>query len=233
MPPADREHRHESRGAGSDGADPALARLARHRLGRAGDVPARCDGSLPGARRAAGPRGRCVRGRGRDPLPDAGRWGHRLGRRGAWTHRVPERAARGRGHRALGRPPDLQLRLARGGHGRRDHARDPGGRPHLEHPEADPDPAGARPRAAGVRAHRKHSRHRRQEALQAPRRGLRRRVPGRGVPPGRARELPRPDRLGARRRDHDHDARARSSSASRSTPSARAPARSTTRSSTG
>ena len=35
------------------------------------------------------------------------------------THRVPERAARGRGAGPLGRPPDLQLRLAGRGHGRR------------------------------------------------------------------------------------------------------------------
>ena len=177
VPAADREHRHEPRGGGGDGADPALAGVARHRLGRAGHVPARRDGSLPRARRAARRRREGVRGRGRDPLPDARRGGHRLGRRGARAHRVPERAARGRRHRPLRRPPDLQLRLARGGHGRRDHARDPRGRPHLEHPEADPDPARARPRAAGVRAHREHPRHRREEALQAPRRGLGGRVP--------------------------------------------------------
>ena len=82
VPAADREHRHEPRGAGGDGADPALARLARDRLGRAGHVPARRDGPLPRARRAAR-RGRGgVRGRGRDPLPDARRGRHRLGRRG-------------------------------------------------------------------------------------------------------------------------------------------------------
>ena len=233
MPAADREHRHEPRGGGGDGADPALADLARHRLGRAGHVPARRDGPLPRARRAARRRRGGVRGRGRDPLPDARRGRHRLGRRGPRAHRVPERAARGRRHRPLGRPPDLQLRLAGGGHGRRDHARDPRRRPHLEHPEADPDPARARPRAAGVRAHREHPRHRREEALQAPRRGLGGRVPRRGIPPGGARELPRPDRLGAGRRDHDPLARRRSSSGSRSRRSARAPARSTMRSSTG
>ena len=46
-------------------------------------------------------------------------------------------------------------------------------------PEADPDPPRARPRAAGVRAHREHPRHRREEALQAPRRRLGGRVPRR------------------------------------------------------
>ena len=159
---------------------------------------------LPRARRAARRRREGVRGRGRDPLPDARRGRHRLGRRGPRAHRVPERAARGRRHRPLRRPRDVQLRLAGGGHGRRDHARDPRRRPHLEHPEADPDPPRARPRAAGVRAHREHPRHRREEALQAPRRRLGGRVPDGGIPPGGARELPRADRLGAGRRDHDH-----------------------------
>ena len=124
--------------------------------------------------------------------------------RGPWAHRVPERAARGRRHRPLRRPADVQLRVARGGHGRLDHARDPRRRPHLEHAEANPDPACPRSRAAHVRARRQHPRHRRQEAVEAPRRGLRRRVPGRGVPGRRARELPGADRMGARRRNHDH-----------------------------
>ena len=66
----------------------------------------------------------------------------------------PNDAARGRRDRPLGRPPDVQLRLAGRGHGRRDHARDPRRRPHLEHAEADPDPARARPRAARLRARR-------------------------------------------------------------------------------
>ena len=86
------------------------------------------------------------------------------------------------------------------------HPRDPRRRPHLEHAEAAADPARARPRATGVRPRREHPRHRRQEALEAPRRRLGRRVSRRGLHPGRRRQLPRPDRLGARRRDDDHDA---------------------------
>ena len=45
-----------------------------------------------------------------------------LGRRDPRAHRVPERAARGRRARPLRRASDVQLRLARRGHGRRDHA---------------------------------------------------------------------------------------------------------------
>ena len=64
-------------------------------------------------------------------MPDEGVTGWDDAVRG--PDRVPERAARGRRHRPLRRPPDVQLRLAGGGHGRRDHARDPRRRPHLEH----------------------------------------------------------------------------------------------------
>ena len=49
---------------------------------------------------------------------------------------VPERDARGRRPRPLGRPADLQLRHPGRGHGRPDHARDPRLRPRLEHAEA-------------------------------------------------------------------------------------------------
>ena len=78
-------------------------------------------------------------------MPDEGV--DRLGRRRPRPDRVPERAARGPRHRPLGRPADLQLRLAGRGLARRDHARDPRRRPRLEHAEADPDPARARLRA--------------------------------------------------------------------------------------
>ena len=77
--------------------------VARDRLGRPGDVPARRDGSLPRARRAPRRGGQGVRGRGRDPLPHARRGRHRLGRRGPGPDRGAERAARGRRDRPLGR----------------------------------------------------------------------------------------------------------------------------------
>ena len=76
-------------------------------------------------------------------------------------------------------------------------------------------------------------RRRRQEALEAPWRRVRRRVPRGGLHPRGAHELPRAPRLGPRRRDDDHVAATSSSSASRSSASARARRRSTTRSSTG
>ncbi len=152
VPAAHREHRHEPRGRRGGRPDPALPQLGRDRLGRPGHVPARRDGPLPRARARPRGGGRGVRGRGRDPLPDARRGRDRLGRRRPRPDRGAERAARGRRARPLRRPADLQLRLARGGHGRCDHARHPRRRPHLQHAEADPDPPRARPRAARLRA---------------------------------------------------------------------------------
>ena len=58
MPPADREHGHGARGRGRGAADPGLAALARHRLGRPRHLPARPHGALP--RRG----GRLSRGQG-------------------------------------------------------------------------------------------------------------------------------------------------------------------------
>ena len=81
---------------------------------------------------------------------------------------------------------------------------DPRRRPHLEHAEADPDPACARPRAAGVCASRQPPRLGREEAVEAARRHLARRVPRRRLRPGGAPQLPGADRLGSRRRDDDH-----------------------------
>ena len=100
--------------------------------------------ALPAGGAAPRRGGEGVRGRRRDPVPDAQRGRDRLGRRGEGPHRVPERAARGSRARSLRRPPDLQLRLAGGGLAGRDHACHPRRRPRLEHAEADPDPAGAR-----------------------------------------------------------------------------------------
>ena len=82
---------------------------------------------------------------------------------------------------ALRRAADLQPRRRARRRRLGDHPRDPRRGPRLEHAEADPDPGGARPRAARLRARPQRLRDGRQEALQAPRRRL-----GRGVPRRRA-----------------------------------------------
>ncbi len=125
-----------------------LAALARDRLGRRHDLPARRRRTLPDG---GGParRGRQgVRGRGRDPDPDAEGGRRRLGRRDQGSDRVPRRSARGHGHPPLRRSPRLQLRLAGRRLGRRDHPRHPWRRPRLEHAEADRRARGARRRAS-------------------------------------------------------------------------------------
>ena len=117
-------------------------------------------------------------------MPDEG---SPLGRRHQGPHRGAERRARGSRPRPLGRPADVQLRLAARGLARRHHARHPRRRPRLEHAEADQRAARARRRAAGLRARAERVRRRRQEALEAARRGLGRRVPRGGLPAGGAR----------------------------------------------
>ncbi len=156
-------------------------------------------GGAPARRRGEG-----LRGRGRDPLPDARRGHDRLGRRRQGPDRLPERAAGGSRARPLRRAADLQLRLAGRGLAGRDHARDPRRRPRFEHAEADPDPAGARLRDPRLRARAERLRRGRQEALEAARRRLGGRVPAVGLHRVGADELPGAARLGARRRDDDH-----------------------------
>ena len=207
MPAADREHRHEPRGGRGGGADRGVAALARDRVGRRDPVPARRRRALPGRGGTARRRGQGVRGRRRDPDPDAERGRDRLGRRDQGAHRVPGGRARGHGHPPLRRPTRLQLRVAGRRLGRRDHARDPRRRPRLQHAQADRRARGARRRAADLRPRAQHLRRRRQEALQAARRAVDRGVPGRGLHRAGADELPGAARLGARRRDHDHVAR--------------------------
>ena len=113
MPAADREHRHEPRGGGGDRADPGVAALARHRLGRPG---ARSSSTPPTRARELARRlvaeGKAYEDEGaiRFRQPDEG--DGRVGRRGPRPDRVPERPARRPRHRPLGRPPDLQLRVA-------------------------------------------------------------------------------------------------------------------------
>ena len=118
-------------------------------------------------------------------MPDEGVTGWDDAVRG-WIE-FPNEKLEDRRPRPLRRPADLQLRLARRGHGRRHHPRDPRQRPRLEHAEADPDPARARPRAARLRARAGRARRRREEALEAPRRPVGRRVPrGRATSPRRS-----------------------------------------------
>ena len=178
-PPAHREHGHEPRGGRGRRPHPAVAPLARDRLGRRDDLPARPHRRLPARRRAARRRGQGVRGRGRDPVPHAERGRDRLGRRGARPRRGTERDDRGSRARSFGRTADLQLRLADGGRLGRDHARHSRRRPHLQHAEADqPHPRGRR-RHPHLRARAEHLRPGRQEALEAARRSRRRGVPQR------------------------------------------------------
>ena len=80
VPAADREHGHEPRGRRGDRADSALAPLARHRMGRRRDLPARPAGALPGRGPPAGSGRKGLRGRGRHPFPHARRGRDHLGR---------------------------------------------------------------------------------------------------------------------------------------------------------
>ena len=64
VPAPDREHGHEPRGRGGGRADRGLAALARDRLGRGDDVPARPHGAAPGGGAQARRRGGRLRGRG-------------------------------------------------------------------------------------------------------------------------------------------------------------------------
>ena len=205
VPAADREHRHEPRGRRVGRADPALAALARDRLGRR-RRPSSSTGSSAASRRrgASSRRATPTRTRARSAS------GCRTRARPRWDDAVKGRIefpneqledlvlVRSR------RPADLQLRLAGRGLARRDHARDPRRRPRLEHAEADPDPAGARRRDPDLRARAERLRRGRQEALEAARRRLGGRVPRGRLHRAGADELPRPARLGARRRDDDH-----------------------------
>ena len=193
--------------AEADRADPELAALARARMGRRRDVPARPARALPGGGAPARRRGRGVRGRRRRSLPHARRGRDGLGRPRARADRGAERDDRGPRHPPLGRPPDVQLRVTGRGLAGRDHARHPRPGPRAEHAEADPDPHGARRRAAAVRTRPVRPRRRRGGALEAARVGDDRRVPRQGLPARRARQLPRAARLELRRQDDDHVAR--------------------------
>ena len=235
MPAPDREHRHEPRGRRGRRADPALALAGSGSTGTAPvtfqlDAMDRCASS---ARRLV-EQEQGIRGRGRDPVPDARRGRDRLGRRVRGRIEFPNAELEDLVHRSLRRPADLQLRLAGGGHGRRNHARDPRRRPHLEHAEADPDPAGARPRAARLRARSEHPRDRRQEALEAARGASRSTSSAtRATSPRRSSNFLALHRVGARRRDDADVARRDRRAVLARGGRAQARARSTTPSSTG
>ena len=205
VPAADREHRHRA------ARSPRRPSRSRSRCAGSGSTgTARSRSSSTGSTTAARPQSASspragLRGRGRDPLPDAGRGDHGVRRRRAGADRVPERRASRTSCSSArdGRPTynfasPLEDLLGR------DHARHPRRRPRLEHAEADPDPPGARRRDPDLRARPERQRRGRQEALEAARRSHRRRVPRRRLHPARADQLPRPARLGAGRRDDDH-----------------------------
>ena len=153
-----------------------------------------CDRLDPRRGAAARRRGHAVRA----ALPRARRH-HRVGRPGAWAHRVPEQ-----GHRGLRHPPlrwnaDLQHGRGERRHRDGDHARHARRRPHLKHAQADPALRVAGGAAAALRSPAHDPRHRRQEAEQAPRRDGGGRLPAPGHPAERDAQLSRAARLVAGR----------------------------------
>ena len=205
VPPADREHRHEPRGRGLGRADRGVAALARDRVGRRDALPARRRRALP---RRGGPArrgGQGVRGRRRDPDPDA-EGGRR--RRGTTRSRAgsssPPTSSRtwSSSARTGGPSTTTPRRSTTGSTGSPTCIR---GDDHVSNtPKQIVVLAGARRRAPRLRARTERLRRGRQEALEAARRRLGRRVPRGRLHRARADELPRPARLGARRRDDDH-----------------------------
>ena len=137
-----------------------------------------------------------LRGRRRGALPGARRGRDRGGgpdpRRGA----LPARGAPGLRDPALGRQPALQPRRGRGRSRHGGDPRDPRRRPPLEHAPPGADARGARRRAPGVRAPPAAPRPGREEALEAPRRGLGAGAARGRLPPGGGAQLHRPARLG-------------------------------------
>ena len=238
---AHRGHRHASAHARERRADPRRAALARARLGRGAGLAGlarptatrRSSHELLDARRwptAPTPPATTSR-RGRpSTAPTRASAASRRGRRARCRLRVPDEGETVvhdliRGDttfqhvhlddpviaRADGQRP-LQLRRRRRRPRRGDHARHPRRGPPLQHAQAAARLRGAGRRAAGLRAHPAHPRARRQEALQAPRRGVGAGAARHGLPARGGAQLPRAARLGRRgRRDDDVDRRARRS----------------------
>ena len=230
VPAADREHRHEPRGRRVGRADPALAALARDRLGRR-DVRSSSTGSSAAARRRRRlvAEGTGLRGRGRDPLPHARRGRDRLGRRRPGRIEFPnEKLEDVVLVRSDGRPTynfaspvedwlDAITHVIRGD----DHVSNTPKQIQILHA------LGAEP---PVYAHVPNVLRRRtaRSSRSATARVSVDEFRHAGYIAAGADELPRAARLGARRRDDDHVAATSSSSASRSSASARARPRSTT-----
>ncbi|SCM76591.1 hypothetical protein KL86PLE_40397 [uncultured Pleomorphomonas sp.] len=149
-------------------------------------------------------RPRSVRGAGRRQAVGAhqGAAQRRDGDRGRGSgHRhLPQQGPRRLHHPALGRHAHLHAR--RGGrrprHGR--HPDHPRRRPPDQHGAPEDHLRRARLGHAEGGAHPADPRAGRRQAVQAPRRAGRRGLPGHGLPAGGAPQLPRPPRLGARRR---------------------------------
>ena len=89
----------------------------------------------------------------------------------------------------------------------RDHRRDPGRGPRLEHAEADQHRSRGRGRPAGICASAERDGLGWEEAFEKARRDRGRRAARAGVLRARVDELPGAARLGARRRDDDHESR--------------------------
>ena len=141
----------------------------------------------------------------------APREGETVGRRrGAGPGHLEERDARRPDPAALGRHADLHARRRRRRprHGR--HPRDPRRRPPDQRRAPDADLPGDGLGGAGLRAHPADPRRRRRQALQAPRRARRRRLPRHGLPARGDAQLPGPARLEPRQRRVLHHRRRRS-----------------------
>ena len=162
---------------------------------------------------------RARRGAPRRPPAHAGRADRRR-RPHPRPRRVPGRGARRLRPGPLGRPPAVPLLRLRRRHRHAHHARHPRRRPPRQHAQARRALPGARRARPEVRAPGHDPRHRPQEALQAPRGRGRRGVARRGDPSRGALQLPRPARMGARRRPRDPRRARRWSASSRSTRSA-------------
>ena len=230
--------RTRTRAARSQSATEQIQRsltLARPRLGRHVDASS-STGSSAASRRRGGwsPSGKAYEDEGaiRFRMPDEGVTG--VGRSRARPDRVPERGARRPRDRPLGRSPDLQLRVADRGLARRDHARRSAADDHVSNtPKQINMLARARRRARPCTHTARRARRGRQEALEAARRAVARRVPRRGLHRAGADELPRAARLELRRQDDDDVARRADRAVLARARAARARRRSTTRSSTG
>ena len=145
VPAPDREHRRLARGRRGASSRSSARSRGSGSTGTRDDLPARPDRALPDEARRLVEQGAAYEDEGaiRFRMPDEGMTGWDDAVRGRIE--FPNAELEDRRARSLRRPPDLQLRLAGRGLAGRDHARDSGQRPRLEHAQADPDP---RPRSA-------------------------------------------------------------------------------------